>query len=109
MHSLSENEAHLSEFRSDGRQPGSELVLEQLQDRRSTGRNRSMSESAIWHHLKSRTRYAFEDLFGNCRLREVMLKGSTCSSSTAQELSLWHNMLTVALSAIRIAYRATGA
>jgi len=34
----------------------------------------SMSDPAIWNHLKSGTRCAFEDLFGNCCLREVMLK-----------------------------------
>ena len=70
----------------------------------------SMSDLAIWHHLKSRTRCAFEDLFGNCCLREVILKRfHLLSGETPQTLSVWHGMLTVALSAIRIVHRAPGA
>jgi hypothetical protein len=34
----------------------------------------SVSALAIYHHLKSRTRCAFEGLFGNCCLHEEMLK-----------------------------------
>ena len=62
----------------------------------------SMSALVIYHHLKSRTRCAFEDLFGNCCLREVMLKRFyLLFRQRVQELSLWHSMLTVALSAIQ--------